>query len=153
MQQIAAVLPLQRRRGVRSPFAALSWSPSVAPPSPKVVKEPKTGLPLLTEHCSSRGACAQLAGQGVRVKRIAGLAQVQVYALGILIDGQAVRKALAAKYRTSASAASLASVCAEAISLDVEKTLQLVFARTVGGDAVSGALAERLEPQARACCA
>jgi hypothetical protein len=153
MQQcVRVVLPSERRaaRTLRRPFAFAA----IALPArgSKFVQEPSTGLHLEAEHCVNRFACAQLQSTGVRVKRIAGALGVKVYALGIYVDATAVKRVLAAKFKGKAPTA---EACAEAvISLtDVERNLQLVFARSVDGASVASALAERLESKVRPCSA
>ena len=149
MQQcVRVVLPSERRaaRTLRRPFAFAAIA-LPARGSAKFVQEPSTGLHLEAEHCVNRFACTQLQSTGVRVKRIAGLG-VKVYALGIYVDAIAVKRVLAAKFKGKAPTA---EACAEAvISLtDVERNLQLVFARSVDGATVASALAERLESKVR----
>lgn len=121
-------------------LAALSFRQArpVQPPQ----TERHTGLVFPGEFCS-RGeeGCAQLEGVGLRAKRVAGLASVNVYALGVYVDEAALVKLLAGKH-TSATPALFAAVA----GADVEKSLRLVFARSVDGSAVSDALAERLQP-------
>jgi hypothetical protein len=151
MQQcVRVVLPSERRAALRRPFAFAA----IALPArgSKFVQEPSTGLHLEAEHCVNRFACAQLQSTGVRVKRIAGTVGVKVYALGIYVDATAVKRVLAAKFKGKAPTA---EACAEAvISLtDVERNLQLVFARSVDGATVASALAERLESKVRPCSA
>jgi hypothetical protein len=143
-QAVRVVAPHERRGGEPRPMRrALAFAAIVAPARTSV-KEPSTGLSLEAEHCVSRFACAQLLASGVRSKRVAGLANVKVYALGLYADAAAVKRALSARFKGKAASG---SDVAEAVKdlHDVERNLQLVFARSVDGATVAGALSERLE--------
>ena len=143
-QAVRVVAPHDRRGGEPRPLRRSLAFAAITAPSRKTVKEPSTGLLLEAEHCVSRFACAQLLASGVRSKRIAGLANVKVYALGVYADAAAVKRALSSRFKGKAASD---SDVAEAVKdlHDVERNLQLVFARSVDGATVAGALSERLE--------
>ena len=108
MQQLARafVRPGDERRPARAPLPFAALSGSLAASRPKLRTERHTGLEFPAEFCSrGRDGCAQLEGVGVRAKRIAGLKNVNVYALGIYIDEAAALKALAPKHKAKPAAA------------------------------------------------
>ena len=108
MAWLAFPRPEQQRPAAprRAPlFAALSFGASPrAAQKPRV--EPRTGLEFPELFCS-RGnqGCAELQGVGVRAKRIAGLKDVNVYALGIYVEEAALDRAVKPKHKGKAAAA------------------------------------------------
>ena len=82
---LAFVRPEQQRPALprRAPlFAALAFGVTSQRASLKPRVEPKTGLEFPELFCSrGKDGCAELQGVGVRAKRIAGLKDVNVYAL------------------------------------------------------------------------
>ncbi|EFN51273.1 hypothetical protein CHLNCDRAFT_55230 [Chlorella variabilis] len=138
--------------------AGLLGSPAAPPP----VQEKRTGtvFPGELEYCAGRRGCPAIAGAGARTKRIAGVKNLDIYALGLFVDPSAVRGALQGKFR-GADPASLAkdqklfdgSDCtrlsaAELVSHEgIEKTLRIVITSgMVKQRPFLEALEERLEP-------
>ena len=108
MAWLAFLRPEQQRPAVprRAPlFAAISFGASPrASLKPRV--EPKTGLEFPELFCSrGKDGCAELQGVGVRAKRIAGLKDVNVYALGIYVEEAALDRAVKPKHKGKAAAA------------------------------------------------
>ena len=108
MAWLAFTRPEQQRHAAprRAPlFAALSFGASPrAALKPRV--EPKTGLEFPELFCSrGKDGCAELQGVGVRAKRIAGLKDVNVYALGIYVEEAALDRAVKPKHKGKAAAA------------------------------------------------
>jgi len=91
--------------GAIGPLASLSMAvpgqkdPSKFVSGAKTVKESATGLEFSAEYCT-RGAsgCTTVAGLGVRAKRILGLKNINVYAVGLYVDPSGLRAKLA-KYK------------------------------------------------------
>lgn len=103
--------------------------------------EPVTGLTFKGEFCSrsNQSACPSFAGRGARLKNVAGI-KVKVYAAGVFVDETAAKK----KFRANSH---LPAIETFALSNDIEKTIQLIFARGVKGASVLAALDERLKPK------
>ncbi|KAF8060612.1 FAP2 [Scenedesmus sp. PABB004] len=77
-------------RGRVAPFAAVSSGAFGA-----ALSEPATGLAYAEEFCVlSKRHCPKLAGVGVRAKRILGLKNINVYTVGLYVDGSGAKKAL-----------------------------------------------------------
>lgn len=102
--------------------------------------EPNTGLTFKGEFCSraNQRVCPSFAGRGARLKNIAGI-KVKVYAAGIFVDEKVARSKVKANSHVTPTK-TIAS------SNDIEKTIQLIFARGVKGPTVLAALDERLKP-------
>ena len=113
----ARVRPLRQARALAANVNGALGVPDAV----KFVTEPKTGLRLPGEFCvrGQTSDCAPLAGMGVRVKRIAGVAEVA--------GDQAVFDALLRDAR-------------------VTKTVRLTFARNLDSAKIADALSERLRP-------
>jgi hypothetical protein len=83
----------------RLPFASLSfWERH---PSPAAVKEKRTGTVFQGEFClrsGQRGACPHIVGMGVRSKRLAGIKNLDVYALALYVDEGFAKGALRRKF-------------------------------------------------------
>lgn len=128
--------------------AGLLGSPAAPPP----VQEKRTGtvFPGELEYCAGRRGCPAIAGAGARTKRIAGVKNLDIYALGLFVDPSAVRGALQGKFR-GADPASLAKdqkLFDELVSHEgIEKTLRIVITSgMVKQRPFLEALEERLEP-------
>lgn len=78
------------------PFASLSSS--AHPPSASFAHaqtEAATGTLYPSDYCIlTKSHCPQLAGVGVRAKRILGLKNINVYTVGLYVDGPHAKKAL-----------------------------------------------------------
>ncbi|GFH31120.1 chalcone_isomerase domain-containing protein [Haematococcus lacustris] len=93
--------------------------------------EPQTGLPYPADYCVfGTSNCPQLAGLGVRVKKILGLKNINIYALGIYVDSAAAKKALGSKFKSldKETLANSQALLDEVLACEsIEKTLRLVI--------------------------
>jgi len=114
-------------------------------------KESRTGTPFPKDFCHlSKANCPSLMGVGSRRKRLLGMKNVDVYALGFYIDEEAAQKALGPKFG-SAESSSLEknqSLCDEVVnSKDIEKTVRIVITSgMLNHDRFLGGLKESLVP-------
>ncbi|KAL4448872.1 hypothetical protein ABPG77_007589 [Micractinium sp. CCAP 211/92] len=125
------------------PFASLTAA---------AVTERRTNtlFPGELEHCAGQKGCPVIAGAGARTKRIAGLKNLDIYALALYVDPAAARSVLQPKLN-GVAAGSLAGNQAlfdELMAADgVEKTLRIVItSKLVKQRNFLEALEERLEP-------
>lgn len=114
-------------------------------------KEPRTGTEFPKDFCHlSKANCPCLVGVGSRRKRLLGLKNVDVYALGFYIDEEAAQKTLGPKFGSAGSSswAKDQSLCDEVVnSREVEKTVRIVITSgMVNHDRFLGSLKESLVP-------
>jgi hypothetical protein len=87
-------------------FASLSFGLGPSKPN-TLVREKRTGADFPAEYCPIRkslggSGCRQLAGQpGVRIKKLAGIKNIDVYALAFYVDESATKRALHDKFKNS----------------------------------------------------
>ncbi|KAI8477278.1 MAG: chalcone isomerase [Monoraphidium minutum] len=145
-----------RRRGGGAPFASVGAS-CCSKAVPKLfaapLTEPATGIAYPDTLCvATKSHCPGLAGVGVRAKRILGLKNINVYALGLYVDASGAKKALG-KWKGSSGDALLKSQAAFDALVNTEsfeRSLRLVI--SFGGlkrATFVNALEERLAPPLR----
>lgn len=147
----AGASSLPRRRRLAAPLHVCHLSGAALPAllrgggagGKAAVTEPETGLSLPGEACEKAGSC-HAAHVGVRKKRIAGLASVKVYAVGLYVDTKKAAAQLGARWKGKPADDALFMEVAKAA--DVYKRATLVFARNVKGAAIKDALSEYVEP-------
>lgn len=87
-------------------FASLSFGLGASKPN-TLVREKRTGADFPAEYCPIRkslggSGCRQLAGMpGVRTKKLAGIKNIDVYALAFYIDESSTKRSLQGKFRNS----------------------------------------------------
>jgi len=107
--------------------------------------EPRTGV-----FFSGSYHGLSLAGVGVRAKKLMGISEINVYAVGIYLDVQAAKKVLASKFGVDMSLHGDA-VCDEVNKADgINKTAKIILTLSVTQAQFLGALEERLAPQLKA---
>lgn len=161
----ASELALAGDRGAQPPagataqtrglFASISAAMSGAPfasLSAAAVTERRTNtsFPGELEHCAGQKGCPVITGAGARTKRIAGLKNLDIYALALYVDPAAAHSVLQPKLK-GVAAQGLArdqTLFDELLAADsVEKTLKIVItSKLVKQRAFLEALEERLEP-------
>jgi len=142
--------------GAPNRFASLSMAvpgqkdPSKFTTDAKTVKEAATGLEFSAEFCPrDKSNCSQVAGLGVRAKRILGLKNINVYAVGLYVDAAGVRSKLGKyKGRDAEELVKSSNMYKDFVaSSGVEKTLRLIINYgNISSDTFSNALKERMEP-------
>lgn len=115
-------------------------------------KDRATGLEFPSVYCHKSKPCAGLAGLGVRAKKILGIKNINIYALGIYVDSVAAKKALAGKYKGAGSVEALSAdqnLFDDVVSSSAfEKSLRLVISfGSLKRSQFVEALQERLEPR------
>uniref|UniRef100_A0A061RGD1 Chalcone-flavonone isomerase family protein n=1 Tax=Tetraselmis sp. GSL018 TaxID=582737 RepID=A0A061RGD1_9CHLO len=114
------------------------------------IQEPATGLYFAREYCT-RGEknCSSLAAVGVRAKRILGVKNVNVYAVGLYVDASAAKARLSNyKGKSADDLVNNSQFYREFIAADgIEKTVRLKISYNgITRGAFWKALKERLEP-------
>lgn len=135
-----------RAAGRPLPFASLSTSSSFG----HAQSEPATGISYPPDFCVlTKKHCPQLAGAGVRAKRILGLKNINVYTVGMYVDASGAKKALH-KYKGSSVDGLMANQKAFDELVDnthFEKSLRLVISfGSLKRAQFINALEERLKP-------
>ena len=140
---------------IRSPFAAISSSivRNVGAQSQtagfRLEQATKTDFPVAL--CNNSKPCPDLAGLGVRAKKLLGPLKINIYSVGIYVDGPAVKKALSSKYKEKSEGdiSKDPKLFEEIISSSsYEKSLRLVISYgNLKRSQFLDALQERLEPK------
>uniref|UniRef100_A0A383W2M2 Chalcone isomerase domain-containing protein n=1 Tax=Tetradesmus obliquus TaxID=3088 RepID=A0A383W2M2_TETOB len=87
-------LPKQRV-AFAAPFASITAHHQLHHKFGDAQQEPATGIEYPAECCVlTKKICPQLAGVGVRAKRILGLKNINVYSVGMYVDAHGAKKAL-----------------------------------------------------------
>jgi len=111
-----------------------------------LLKETRTGCQFPEDYCTvGKDHCPVLTGVGVRSKRVIGVKNIDVYAVGLYVDPVAAKKVLGAKYKD----ASPEKLFEEIKKNDsVEKTMRLVISfKGLTYSRFWKALEERLAPE------
>jgi hypothetical protein len=136
-------------------FASLGWGVFGAMPSGALsVKEKRTGVEFPAEFCFRKGhrSCPTITGAGTRIKKIAGIKSLDVYALGLYVDQKAALAVLNRRFGNKNSSpeqiakdpALFADLCK---AENVEKSLVLVMhSKLVNKQNFVQALEDRLTP-------
>lgn len=141
----APLFPLQ--------FASLGFGAS--PHATEYVKEKRTGVDFPFEYCPAKqfGArhCPKLTGTGVRSKRIAGIKNLDIYAMALYVDPEATKHTLCRKFDKIKDQEILSrdqQLYEEVISADcITKTLRIIITSgLVKRGNFLDALNERLAP-------
>lgn len=142
--------PSKRPLRLTGPFGSISQAAMSHLPRSGAAsrKEHATGLDFPEECCIlTQKNCPVLTGFGVRNKKLMGMKNIKVYAVGLYVDPQAAKKALDGKV-TAGSAAPDQAVFDELVQANnVEKSLRMVISfGGVNQKNFWSALQERLEP-------
>jgi len=137
-----------------SPFASISASLisrlGTATSDGKGRREPHTQMEFPLTFCMNSKPCSQLAAIGVRSKRLLGIKNLHIYAVGVYVDGAAAKKALAHQFKSSETEdlAKNQAMFDSLIAADsVEKTVRLVISfGSLKRTQFLDALEERLVP-------
>ena len=138
-------------------YVAALWLPLLAPgglalqdpvpdPGPQTVAEPGTGIEFPVELSVLDGEEKHLlAGTGVRMKNILNQ---KVYAIGLYVHGEGVRKGLKEWQESTVSKNKKEhALFQELLESDFNKSLRLVMARDIEGDYLREAFVDILEPR------
>eukprot|EP00887_Chlorella_sp_A99_P007281 scaffold2.g7281.t1 len=145
----------QREVQTRPPFASLTATSGTTRPL-TTFTERRTGVAFPGEFCLEEGArgCPVLSGAGVRRKRLAGIKNLDVYALGLYVAEAAARRELRGRFAGAAPdalAADQALFDELARRQGIEKTLRIVITSgLVKRRSFLDALNERLAPALKA---
>lgn len=136
-------------------FASLGWGMFGAMPSSTLaIKEKRTGVDFPAEFCFFKGQrnCPTITGAGSRIKKIAGIKSLDIYALGLYVDQKAAHAVLNRRFPSKKfSPEQLAKDPALFTELckaeNIEKSLVLVItSKLVNKQNFLQALEDRLTP-------
>ncbi|KAG7671359.1 hypothetical protein Ndes2526B_g02142 [Nannochloris sp. 'desiccata'] len=136
-------------------FASLGWGMFGAMPSGALsIKEKRTGVDFPAEFCFRKGQrnCPTITGAGSRVKKIAGIKSLDIYALGLYVDQKAAHALLNRRFANKKSSpeklAKDPALFTELCKADnIEKSLVLVMtSKLVNKHNFLQALEDRLTP-------
>ncbi|GAX81480.1 hypothetical protein CEUSTIGMA_g8909.t1 [Chlamydomonas eustigma] len=145
---------------MRSPFASVPFASISANvlngignqgSVPNMRNEMHTKVDFPIEICHKSSPCPDLMGIGVRAKKILGLKNINIYAVGIYVDHNAAKKTLSTKYVKKGQLMDPVqekNLCKDVVDASFEKSLRLVISYgALKQSQFVEALQERLEPR------
>jgi len=136
-------------------FASLGWGVFGAmPANASSIKEKRTGVDFPAEYCfhKSQRNCPTITGAGSRIKKIAGIKSLDIYALGLYVDQKAAHELLNRRFGANKSSpehlAKDPALFTELCKADnIDKSLVLVMtSKLVNNQNFLQALEDRLTP-------